>query len=233
MRDLVDTEDADPRVIALFEAALDDLRRAGATIVDPLEVPTLKDHLAAEYFCPRFRYDMAEYLKTLGEDRPISDVREAFDAGTYSPYVKETFAFFLDFPADVAPDEWQKPCPTYPRHPGREAFYADLGRAMDAAGVEALLYPTWTNVPAPLDRGREEYKGDNSQLIAPATGMPAVTIPMGFVESEEPGRVWPAGLQMVAARYEDHQLFRFAYAYEQATRHRRPPPNFPPLSSPR
>ena len=31
-----------------------------------------------------------------------------------------------------------------------------------------------------IDRGVEEYAGDNSQLLAPDAGLPALTVPMGF-----------------------------------------------------
>ena len=55
---------------------------------------------------------------------------------------------------------------------------------------DAIIYPTWTNPPEHLDQAREEYLGDNSQLVAPATGMPAVTVPMGFTYGS-----LPAGLQ--------------------------------------
>ena len=95
---------------------------------------------------------------------------------------------------------------------------------MDAAGVDALVYPSWLSPPAHIDRGREEYSGDNSQRVAPATGMPAITVPMGFT-----GDTHPAGLQILARPYAEGLLFRLAYAYEQATRHRRPPPGFAEL----
>jgi hypothetical protein len=39
----------------------------------------------------------------------------------------------------------------------------------------------------------------------------------------------PAGLQILARRYDEPDIFRIAYAYEQLTRHRRPPPGFGPL----
>ena len=95
---------------------------------------------------------------------------------------------------------------------------------MDAAGVDALLYPSWTHPPAPLDRPREEYRGDNSQLVSPATGMPAITVPMGYTRG-----ALPAGLQVLGRRYAEGALIRIAYGYEQATGHRRAPAAFPPL----
>ena len=54
--------------------------------------------------------------------------------------------------------------------------------------------------------------------------MPAVTVPMGFTEE-----LHPAGLQILARPYAEGLLFQYAYAYEQGTYHRRPPPGFPPL----
>ncbi|MEL7047033.1 MAG: amidase family protein, partial [Pseudomonadota bacterium] len=65
LRDLVDTEDADPEVLAVFEQALADLAAAGAQIIDPVTVDNFAAHLAGDYFCPRFRHDMSEYLKSL------------------------------------------------------------------------------------------------------------------------------------------------------------------------
>ena len=95
-----------------------------------------------------------------------------------------------------------------------------------AAEVDAVVYPTWTNPPAHLDRAREEYKGDNSQLVAPATGMPAVTVPMGYTYE-----TLPAGLQILGRPYDEGVLFRLAYAYEQGTMHRRPPAGYPALGA--
>jgi len=95
---------------------------------------------------------------------------------------------------------------------------------MDVEGVDAVIYPSWLNPPAHIDRGREEYAGDNSQRVAPATGMPAITVPMGFSYGN-----LPAGLQILGRPYAEGLLFKFAYAYEQGTHHRRPPEGFPEL----
>jgi Asp-tRNA(Asn)/Glu-tRNA(Gln) amidotransferase A subunit family amidase len=95
---------------------------------------------------------------------------------------------------------------------------------MDSAQVDALIYPSWTHPPAHLDRAGAEYRGDNSQRVAPATGLPALTVPMGFTYGS-----LPAGLQLLGRPYAEGTLFRLAYAYEQGTGHRRPPEGFPEL----
>lgn len=221
---LVEGEDADTAVIRLFRAAVDDLEGAGAEVVEvdfdvyaQLERPGL--------FCRRFRYDMARYLETLGPDAPIRDVVEVLETGAFHPSVEGGLRSFASGPADVHPAQGEDPCPDFADHPERQAFLAELVDAMDAATVDALIYPSWLAPPAPIDRAREEYRGDNSQRLAPATGTPAITVPMGFTYGE-----LPAGLQILARPYDEGLLFRFAYAYEQATLHRRPPGGFPALA---
>ena len=226
LRALVDTDDADPVVIAVFEQAVLDLQRLGAEIVDPFEIETLQEHFEASSFCQRFRYDMWVYLGSLGANAPIRDVMEVFETGQYSAYVEDRLEAARQRPNDVAPEDWDPPCPGFFAHEGRQRFLRDVVAAMDAARVDAIVYPTWTNPPARLENASEEYKGDNSQLVAPATGMPAVTVPMGFSYGD-----LPAGLQVLARPYDEGLLFKFAYAYEQGTRHRRPPADFPPLDA--
>jgi Asp-tRNA(Asn)/Glu-tRNA(Gln) amidotransferase A subunit family amidase len=222
LRALAPEDDTHPEVLELFEQALDDLERAGAVIIDAVEIPRLAEHLEADYFCNRFRYDLAQYLRTL-DDPPFLDVRDVLASGSHVPGNEGALEFFSGGPLDVHPADADPPCPDFEAHPGRQAYLADVTRAMDDAGVAALVYPGWRWPPAALDRGNEDYRGDNSQLVAPATGMPGVVVPMGFTTDGS----LPAGLQILGRRWEDGRLVQFAYAYEQATRHRRPPPDFP------
>jgi Asp-tRNA(Asn)/Glu-tRNA(Gln) amidotransferase A subunit family amidase len=224
LRALVDTGDADADVIRVFERAVADLRNAGAEIVDDFAIANLQAHLDASNFCMRFRYDMRLYLESLGEAAPIRDVVEVLASGEYHPYIKDRLERFGTFPATVHPRDWDPPCPDYADHPGRQSYLADVVASMDAAGVDAIVYPSWTSPPAHLAGAVEDYRGDNSQLVAPATGLPAVSVPMGYTHGG-----LPAGLQILGRAYSEGLLFGLAYAYEQATRHRVPPAAFPEL----
>ena len=217
-------EDADTAVFSLFEEALEDLERFGARVDRSFEIPELTELLRQGVFCRRFRYDMANYLASLGEDAPIRDVAEVLDTGEYGPDVESGLQSFVLVPADVHPTDHNPPCPDFHEHPGRQALQEAVVQAMDAAGVDAFVFPTWSHPPAHLDRANEEYRGDNSQGLVPAAGLPAITVPMGYSY----GRL-PAGLQIAARPWDDALLFRLAYAYEQGTRHRVPPAAFPPL----
>ncbi len=216
--------ETDPEVRALFDAALEDLRAAGAEIVDPLVIPDFEQRLKGGRFCNRFRADVAAYVEARG-GVPWRDVATRLEAFEVHPFNVERFKFFTQGPL-APPAAWDPPCPAFADHPERQAFLAAVTHALDAAEVDALLYPSWTAVPASLLGADAEYRGDNSQRLAPGTGMPALTVPMGFTRD---GRL-PAGLQLLGRRWEDDVLLKLAYAYEQATGHRRPPAATPPLA---
>ena len=221
LRALADPEETDGEILALFEAAIDDLAALGAGIVDPFEFDVAAELGRDGMFCRRFRYDMWVYLRSLGPAAPMTDVLEVLEDGRYSDYAQASLRRNEGAPLDVHPSEWDEPCPDYAENEGRQAYLASLVEAMDDERVDAILYPSWLCVPAHIDRGDEEYCGDNSQRVAPATGMPAITVPMGYTYGE-----FPAGLQILARPYDEGLLFRLAYGYEQATRHRRPPDAF-------
>ncbi len=224
LRSLVEGEDADTAVTRVFEQAVADLARLGAEIVDPFDFDVQEQLRRPGMFCGRFRYDMHVYLASLGENAPIKDVMEVLETGEFSPYAERSLRRSEDSPLDVHPAAGDPPCHDYLENEGRQAYLSDLVGAMDEADVDAIVYPTWNNPPAHLDRAREEYRGDNSQRVAPATGMPAITVPMGFTYGD-----LPAGLQILARPYDELLLFRYAYAYEQGTHHRRRPEGFPAL----
>ena len=94
---------------------------------------------------------------------------------------------------------------------------------MEQAQIDAIIYPTWSNPPRNVD-DRESPAGDNSQILSPQTGFPAITVPIGFT-----GANLPAGMTFVGRLFDEPALIRFVYAYEQATQHRRAPAQFPVL----
>ncbi|MFO8236237.1 MAG: amidase family protein, partial [Bacteroidales bacterium] len=93
-----------------------------------------------------------------------------------------------------------------------------IEEVMDSLHLDAIVYPSWNNKPARIEQFEEQYRGDNSQVIAPHTGQPAFTVPMGFT-----GDSLPAGLQFLGRMYDEPTLIKLTYSYEQATKHRAPP----------
>ena len=225
-RSLVDHDDADAKIKALFYKAIEDLEAAGATIVDPVEIKDFELLSDTMPSCARFRYDVGQYFKTLNNP-PLLDVNTVLETGQYAPETKGGLEYFSAYPLDVAPDDREVSCPTWPNDEKRNELLANTIAAMDSSNVDALIFPTWSNPPAHIDRADEEYKGDNNQLLVPDAGLPAVTVPMGFWQN------WlPAGLQIVGRPFTEGLLIELAYAYEQKTNHRKPPLGLDELEAP-
>jgi Asp-tRNA(Asn)/Glu-tRNA(Gln) amidotransferase A subunit family amidase len=219
LRSLANDPTADFEILALFDQAIDDLRAQGAVIVDPLEIPNLEKLTKATGFCSRFRYDINRYFQSLGDASPVEKLKDLYETERYHPSSDGAMKWAME--VEVAPQEQEIPCVDVDNDPRRKKLREAVIAAMDEHDVQALIYPTWNNPPR-IVGDLESPHGNNSPVIAPHADQPAITVPMGFTSNG-----LPAGLQFLARPFAEGQLFQYAYAYEQATRHRRPPPMFP------
>lgn len=224
LRDLVDRERTDSAVLRVFDAAIERLGELGAEVIE-VSIDLETQLARPDMFCRRFRYDMAQYLATLGDDAPFRDVAAVLEQGAYHPSNEGTLRRSVEAPLS-APGEWDPPCPDFAGNPSRQAFRSAVVAAMDRAEVVALVHPTWGAPPARLRHADDDYRGDHSQRVAPATGLPALTVPMGWTYER-----LPAGLQFLGRPWSDARLLSLAWAWEQATQHRRPPEGFGPLAA--
>lgn len=210
------TNSSDPGVEALMLQAVQDLEAAGATVVD-FEIDGL-DSVRSGLGCNRFRFDMDNYLASLGPDRPFDDTMELVESGLYDDSIANSMRNSLNFTGDPEdPDDY---CGNALE---RRRAYRDITIGlMDEQGIDALIFPTWANPPREI--GTSTPTGNNSGNTAPQMGVPALTVPMGYTSE-----VLPSGLQFLGREFSEPMLFAFGYAYEQATQHRVPPADYPPL----
>jgi amidase len=206
-----DQETTDPEVLAVFEKALNDLEANGATLVDPFTVPDF-DELTLDIWCNTFKRDLNQYLATL-TDPPYKTLNEIYDSGLYSDYIEERLKNMAN----------SDPEPNYGdlyHEPKNIKLRETITNEMTKHSLDALVYPTWSNPPRRIG-DMESPAGDNSQKIPPHTGLPGLTVPMGYTYND-----LPAGLQLVGHLFSEPTLLEIAYSYEQATKHRKPPAGF-------
>ena len=181
-------KDPDPQVKALFEQSLLDLKKGGAILVDPFEVADF-DSLRKDQWCSVFQHDIDAYLASLGENIPVKNLAEIVASGKYALYIENILKNHLK--NHFAIEEEATTCTDAYHDTRRIAFRDAVVAAMDKHRVAAVVYPSWNNPPAKVGDFKG-YKGDNSQVIAPHTGMPAFTAPMGYTYDN-----LPAGLQFL------------------------------------
>lgn len=205
--------DADIKV--LFERAISDLVSLGATIVDPVIIPDFAS-LRQDQWCAVFRTDVESFLTTYVKRDTIKTLEDIIRIGTTSEFAKERL-----LENATASGRWgdsDTECLDLIHDENSIAFREAIEGLMDSLSLDAIIYPTWNNKPARVSRYWQEYKGDNSQIIAPHTGQPAFTVPMGFSRKN-----LPAGLQFLGRMYDESVLIKLAFSYEQGTKHRKPP----------
>ena len=215
-----DRPTTDAEVRDVFARAIADLRRAGATVVDSVPIPELDSLLRVQSgSCNPFKFDLERWLASTAGRAPVKTLDEIIRSGRYHPSIQKRLE--LAQAVELSPE----------RNPGcrgreqfRQGLRAAVLRAMDGLRLDALVYPTWSNPPRLIGDLNTPH-GDNSQLFAPSTGWPAITVPMGYTRDG----VLPAGLTIFGRAWSEAVLVKLAYGFEQATHHRRAPASAPSL----
>jgi amidase len=211
----------DPRVSALFDQALADLKRAGAELVDIGYTYPDKlgdDEMTVLMF--ELREDMGKYLAGSPADTGMHDLADliAFDKA----HQHEEMRWF-------GQDLFEKAEQTTDRA-AYEKARAEAHRLAGPDGIDKLLAdnkvqfliaptvgPAWTS---DLVNG-DHYNGSIGAGTLPAVaGYPHLTVPMGAVEG------LPIGLSIIGAQWHDHEVLEAGAAYERARTAVLPKPSF-------
>jgi Asp-tRNA(Asn)/Glu-tRNA(Gln) amidotransferase A subunit family amidase len=219
LRQAFESPTVDPEVRAVFDRAVADLRRAGATVLDTVIVSeTDSIRRAGRGDCNPFKYEFNRWLAQQGDRVPVKSIDSIYRSGRYHPSIQARLERALRY--DQSPDST----------PGCEArLRTRIGlrdavtRTMDRLQLDALIYPTWSNPPR-LIGDLNTPAGDNSQIFSPTTGMPAITVPMGYTREN----TLPAGMTFFGRAFDEARLIKLAYGYEQSTKWRREPATTPP-----
>ena len=207
---------------AIAEQAIETLRALGAVIVDPANIPTAKamheSGTEFEVLLYEFKADLNAYLAALGPEAPVHSLEEIIAYNAAHPDLE--VPYFGDDLMAKAQAKGPLTEETYlnalaENH--RLARQEGIDAVMDEHSLDALVMPT--SSPAwkiDLVNGDPSGGGASSQPAALA-GYPAISVPAGYASG------LPVGLTFMGRAYSEPVLIRLAYAFEVATRVRRPP----------
>lgn len=214
-------------MLALFDAAIAAMKAHGAVIVDPVNLPNAawNDTLPLLVLEYEFKAGIERYLGTLGANAPVKTLTEIMDFNEKNREAEMPYFGQERLKASLG------------RGPLSDQPYRDAVRTIQRGnredGIDALIIknnldalvapttgPAWLTDHISGDR----FDGGFSAGPAAIAGYPDITVPMGFVAG------LPVGISFFGRAWSEPTLLRVAYAYEQATNHRRPPTFKPTLT---
>ena len=211
------------KVKAVIDRAIQDLESLGAQVVDPLVIPELETvrNIGNNFETERA---MNDYLADL--NAPVTTLREILLSGVVTPWrargMMGSVGKTTDDPGYL--EVIQK----------RETLRQNVLKVMADEALDAIVYATFDHQPTLIAPDVEtnpdpedEYGKGSNRGLSPAIGFPALTVPAGFTTDE-----LPVGLEFLGRPFSEEMLLGLGYAFEQATRHRHPPPNMPRLENP-
>ncbi len=214
-----------PQVDRIIDGALEVLKHNGAILVDPADIKSLAKLGNAENIVLQYelKTGMEKYLEWVGPSAPVHSLKDIIDFDDKHKDTEMKFfgqGIFLEAEArgqltDKKYLDALAKCRRLSRTEG-------IDFVMNKYKLDALVAPT--DAPAwktDLVDG-DHFLGGSSQAAAVA-GYPSITVPAGFVSG------LPIGISFFGRAWSEPALIRMAYAFEQATKVRRPPEFKPTL----
>ena len=211
-----------PAADRIAEAAIAEMKKQGATIVDPANIVTLGkfDDGEFEVLLYEFKADLNKYLTWLGAASPVHSLKDVIDFN--DAHKDQEMPYFGQEIMTMAEKKGPLTSAKYTAALARNRQMAralGIDATMRKYSLDALVAPT--GGPAWLT---DLANGDSSfaNASAPSTvtsvaGYPHITVPAGYA------RGLPVGISFFGRAWSEATLIKLAYAYEQATKHRKPP----------
>ncbi len=207
---------------ALANAAIEEMRRQGATIVDPANIPTLGqfDDSEFEVLLYEFKADIPRFFEWWGPGAPLKSLADLIaynktHAATELRYFGQELVEQANAKGPLTDAAYTQALATNRRLAATEGIDA----VMTAHRLDALVAPTggpaWLIDLVNGDSGTATIPGPST--VTSVAGYPHITVPMGFDHG------LPVGISFFGRAWSEATLIKLAFAYEQATRHRRPP----------
>ena len=203
----------------LMESSIGVLKQLGAVVVDPADIPTAGkfDESELEVLLYEFKADLNSYLASAGASVPVHSLKEVIDFNEKNR--DREMPFFgqdLFIKAQAKGPLTSRPYLTALRKNHLLSRNQGIDFVIRQHRLDAMIAPTGSPAwPTDLLNG-DHFTGGYSSASAVA-GYPHITVPAGYVHG------LPVGLSFFAGAWSEPKLIKYAYAFEQATKARKPP----------
>lgn len=209
----------DSRVDRIIDACIEAMKACGAEVIDPVKV--IPEHKLSkheiEVLLYEFKADLNAYLTEAGPEvkvRSFDDIVRfnAENRQRVMPYFGQERMLLSQRKGTLTTKKYRRALEM-----AKKLAQEGIDRPLQEQRLDALLAPT--GAPAwPLDLvNGDNFPGGGFSSPAAVAGYPHLTVPAGYVFG------LPVGLSFFASAWQEPALIRIAYAYEQATKVRRPP----------
>jgi amidase len=207
----------------LMTDCIDIMKRRGATVVDPADIPTQGkfDDSELEVLLYEFKADLNSYLASLGPRAPVKSLKEIIDFNEqYRDREMPYFGQDLFIKAQAKGPLTEKAYRDALAKDQRLSRKEGIDFVMDKNKLDAMIAPT--GGPAwPTDWINGDHFTGGYSTASAVAGYPHITVPAGYVFG------LPVGISFFGRAWSEPTLIKFAYAFEQATKVRRAPQFLP------
>jgi len=211
------------RVDKLMNDLLAEMKRLGAVLVDPADIPTQGkfDDSEFEVLLYEFKADLNAYLAGLGPGAPVRSLKDviAFNEKNRDremPY----FGQDIMIKAEAKGPLTSKPYLQALRKNHLLTRVQGIDFVMKKNRLDALIAPTG-GPPWPTDWANGDHFTGGYSSASAIAGYPHITVPAGYVFG------LPVGISFFGGAFSEPKLIKIAYAFEQATKARRAPKFLP------
>ena len=207
----------------LMKDCIDIIKKRGATVIDPADIPTQGkfDDSEFEVLLYEFKADLNSYLASLGPRAPVKSLKEIIDFNEQyrdreMPFFGQDILIKAQAKGPLTDKAYRDALTKNRRLSRKEGIDA----VMDKNKLDALIAPT--GGPAwPTDWLNGDHFAGGYSTASAVAGYPHLTVPAGYVFG------LPVGISFFGRAWSEPTLFKFAYAFEQATKARRAPQFLP------
>ncbi|HEV7588736.1 MAG TPA: amidase [Longimicrobium sp.] len=209
----------DPHADRVIDAAIEEMRRLGAVIVDPANIPHTGTYDGDEFtvLLYEFKADLNAYLATRGATVQVHSLADIIaynerDKAREMPFFGQELMHMAQEKGPLTEKAYVDARAKSLRMAGRQGIDA----VMATHRLDAIVAPTGS-LPWPIDVLLGDHGLGGSSTAAAVAGYPNITVPAGYAFG------LPVGIMFTGRAWSEPTLIKLAFAFEQGTKHRKPP----------